>query len=394
MRMNKFSQFLLKKIYRVGLKITSIKRDPYKNLKREVRYISSLRPPKNRVESSYYQYLCQYKHYRHNRIILNLISFPALVALLIMIFGGLLKKRKYENEEQFNKKYVAIFDADYSILPRSLKYCCEINGVFPLSGEIDYDEDSLVIIKSLLANYWYEPHFVFKVALKVGRYSRVISLSKCENIICAAEYSFASSALTELCENKSIKHINVMHGDKFINGVDAFCSFHKFYVWDDHYIKLFSILRCDVQEFEREKPDLQEDENKSKLIECKYDFTYYMGWELSIIDIKNIKNLIKNMVQKGFTVTVRPHPRYGNRDLIAKIFDEIAIQYPEDCTMNESLRITRNALSLCSTVFWQARAFGRKVVIDDYSNSMYYKSLSEMEYYWVVQPHDVISKYI
>ena len=69
-----------------------------------------------------------------------------------------------------------------------------------------------------------------------------------------------------------------MHGEKITCIRDSYCTFDTVYVFDNHYIDIFSNLKWSVQRYEIFLPyKFFLNKNKNKNIE--YDYTYYLAAE-------------------------------------------------------------------------------------------------------------------
>jgi hypothetical protein len=319
------------------------------------------------------------------------VSAPVLLFVCAKILSDIVLKKSKYNDEKSQIPCIAILDSEEEIVPPELikKYG---NPIFhSLTGEILFDMDTFEISYEAWRRYWYEPHYLTKVLLRLGRYSYLISKTKCSVIVASAEYSFASSALTGLCEKKNIKHINIMHGEKFINNVDAFCGFHEFYVWHEHYAYIFRSLRARVNEYHVAKPKMLIDEAPKASGDIVYDFTYYLGWELDLDDTISIRSSLEKLVKQGKKVCIRMHPRYGNKVKIEAIFKGFSIEHPDVVSLSNSLNATRAVIGLSTTVFWRAEAIGRWIIIDDVSNELFYERLHDIRYLWVSRPHTRLS---
>ncbi len=382
---------LIASIYNLGQRLTSVRRVLYENLDERERYLKSLPEPNTWLERSYLQYMCQYREYPVARLLLNLVCIPLVFAL----FAKALFDVVTINRESFNnesEKCIAVLDAEREIIPQTLIQKHGNPTCYPLRGRISFDRHVLELFFEALTKYWYEPHFLTKILLRLGRYSELIATTKCKVIVASAEYSFASSALTGLCEKMCIRHVNIMHGEKVINPVDAFCGFHEFFVWDDHYISIFSALRARVNEYTVAKPAILTALVSNNTQEIKYDFIYYLGWELSMADTISIKKSMEKLAETGRRVCIRMHPRYGDRAKIESLFKRFEIEDPDVVNVLNSLDATRAVIALSTTVFWHAEAFNRPIIIDDISNPDYYKKLSDIRYLWVSRPHTRLSE--
>jgi hypothetical protein len=301
---------------------------------------------------------------------------------------------KIDNESLFseNEKCIAIFDCEKELIPQALILKYGVPKHYSLRGKIFFDGDVLQLYYEAFRYFWYEPHFLTKVLLRLGRYSYLISITNCKVIVASAEYSFASSILTGLCEKKSIKHVNIMHGEKWLDCIDAFCGFHEFFLWDNHYISIFSTLRARVDEYIVAKPGILIDVMPRNVLELRYDYTYYLGgFDLSPANLINIKISMEMLMKNGKNVCVRMHPLYGDRAKIEALFQGFQIEIPNNVTVLESLRSTRAAIGLSTTIFWQAEALGLPIILDDFSNPDFYIKLSCLRDLWVSRPHTRLS---
>lgn len=391
---NEITTKIIDAIYSFGLKLTSIRRDVYHNLDKRESYLKSLPEPRTWLENSYFQYLCQYHEYKSARILLNIVSAPVLLAVCTKVLWDILLKKSKENREYSQIHCVAVFDCEEEIVPPALIKKYGNPQFYPLRGDISFDLHTFEIAYEAWRKYWYEPHYVTKLLLRLGRYSYLISKSNCSVIVASAEYSFASSALTSLCEKKSIKHVNIMHGEKFINNVDAFCGFHEFFVWHEHYISIFKSLRARIGEYTVARPGMLINEVSKASGEIVYDFTYYLGWELDPDDTISIRSSLEPLVEQGKKVNIRMHPRLGNMVRIEAIFEGFIIEHPDAISLIDSLNATRAVIGLSTTVFWYAEAIGRQIIIDDISNKVFYERLHDIKYLWVSKPHARLSKII
>jgi hypothetical protein len=379
-------------IFYCGKKITSFQRVLYENLDKRERYLKSLPEPKTSLERSYFQYLCQYNEYPSKRLLLNFICIPIFFVISTKILYDYLFIKNKHSTNLETKECIAVLDVDEEIIPEVITRKHGSPTFFSLRGVILFDPHVLDIYCQAAVKYWHEPHFIIKIILRLGRYAELIKQTQCKTIISSSEYSFASSILTELCEKKSIKHINVMHGEKVINPIDAFCGFHEFIVWDKHYISVFTALRAKVDKYTIAKPLILKDIIFNENKKIKYDFTYYLGWELTLADSLNIKKSMEVLVKHGYRVCVRMHPRYGERAKIEEIFDGFQIEFPNEVGVKESLSATNAVIGLLTTIFWHAEVYGSKIIIDDVSNPYFYKKLFDIRYLWISKPHFKLSQ--
>lgn len=381
MNLNVFLRNMLKRI--TGKKNYVFEIDP--NIQKI--YIDSLGKPKDHIERSFFQYKAQiYFNNIFTNIILTLGSF--FIAPLYIIKCLLSKKIK-----QIEKKD-AIFYRDgkpENILQNSLKIKYRKLEYNPEENNYLSIEDLKFIFK-IIKRYPLSWYFIFKIIIKVSKYSYGIKRYSPKAIIVCSEYSFTSSVLTEYVNNFNIVHIDVMHGEKLFYIRDSFFKFNECYVWDRSYINIFRDLNCETNQFIIEIPNSLKFDVPAN-IEKKYDMTYYLAAEKRDELIK-ISNILKEFRNKNYKVSIRPHPRYSNIDLINELFDGFNIEDYNTISIESSLLRTKNAISLYSTVLNQAYYNGIKVVIDDITNKDYYKKLHKLRLSILEREHILLSEII
>ena len=388
---------LLDKVYDIGHKLTSINRVPFEKLREREQFRLSLPEPADYLERSFFQYLCQYHEHPNLRGALNVLCVPIAIylaaRLLIFRMSATVSRKDCGLQVAAPSRIIGIMDASVDILPSAIFRTEEKIPIYPMRGDIKFDAVAGEIAEKMLKRYWNEPHFFSKCVLKILRYAALKADTDCGVIVASAEYSFASSAATEYCGSRGIRHVNVMHGEKIINPVDSFCGFHDFYVWHEHYIELFREMRSYAERFIISTPSfwqcLEEISGEETPV---YDLTYYLGWELSTADVVKIRATLIPLRERGLKICVRMHPLFGNRTTMREVFDGFTIENPIDVSLQESLKKTACVVSLFTTAFWQARSAHREVVIDDVSNPDFYERLSEVRYLWVSKSHSLLSK--
>ena len=170
-----------------------------------------------------------------------------------------------------------------------------------------------------------------------------------------------------------------MHGEKLFFMRDSFFQFNRCYIWDAFYKDLFTELRADFEQFIVEVPSslLFEKQSSYKTV----DYTYYLqaqgGARLELI-----ANIMKDLKQKGYTVAIRPHPRYTNMEMLKGYLGDsnIEVEQCREFSIEDSILRTKNAISIYSTVLQQAYYNGTGVVIDDVSDPEMVSKLRELQY--------------
>lgn len=352
-------------------------------IEKQKSYIAHFREPENDIQRSYFQYRCQMKFNKPIiSFLVNIASFPLLLWYL------------YKSNDSIPKSsegVQSIFFADglpENIVPEVLREKAGVIEIVNNKKESLTKEDKRYI-RALWRRYPFSFQFIVKCVLKIRYYSYEIQRVHPDNIIACDEYSFTSSVLTNYCEEKGIKHINVMHGEKIYYMRDSFFRFHECYVWDDYYRKLFLQMRADQSQFRVAVPPslkFPEGEHISKTKQ----YTYYLGAESG----EKLKTIVRAMVElenKGLKVAIRPHPRYTDLNEIKSCAPEIEIEDCKALTIEQSLLRTRNAVSVYSTVLNQAYNNGIGVIIDDISDKVKYDKLEERQYIMLNKPHELLS---
>lgn len=377
-----FVRINVNKVYQ-RVQVSKNRNQEYK-MRKEI--LDSFQEPADRMERSYFQYLCQMKSL--NRLIKLAQNIMAAVCFpLCWLIFSLNTRKKRESTE-------AVYISDgigKEIIPDSLfREYAEIvqlgyKGSFVL-GKAEKD-----FIRSLLKRYWFSPFFCFKSLVKIGLYAGYISVYSPKAIIAYNEYSFTSSLLTEYCHTRGIEQINVLHGEKMFNFRDSFVSYDRFYVWDDYYKSMFVAMRAEPGQFRVELPRfLQSIYSVGTKTDPEYDYTYYLGIEPrnTLVNIRNSLDLLR---KKGYRVCIRIHPRSGAKAFIRQFFSSYAVEDPSDISLLDSLSNTRAVISIYSTVLYQAYLLGKTVIIDDIADPAKYSQLADLGYIMLNKPHDLLS---
>ena len=355
------------------------------DVEKQKKYIKKLGNPKNNFERSYFQYKCQMKLKGSIfAFVLNIISLPLILFYLIIYFRN--------NEMILKERRDLVFlrnGLPENVLPKSLISIYHNIENEPKDGFIITKQD-IQFIRKIILKYPLSWHFILKCLIKVGTYSFIIKKYSPDVIAVCAEYSFTSSLLTTYCNEKNIKHINVMHGEKLYFMRDSFFKFNSCYVWDEHYKKLFISMCADKNQFVIEiPPSLKFSESYIK--NEKYDYTYYLGAESEEV-LNIIANHLLILHKRKKRISIRPHPRYSNVDIVKKIFTFVNVEDTKKISIEQSLLQTDTAISLYSTVLNQALYNSIPIVIDDISNPQSFKKLNDLDYICLYKKHKLFSE--
>ncbi|MBS6559177.1 MAG: hypothetical protein KH355_02750 [Clostridiales bacterium] len=357
------------------------------NVNEQKKYIKKLGVPKDEIQRSYFQYKCQMKfNGKWITMLLNIVSFP--VALIYLLKYG--RNQHIKNRERRD----AVFFCDgkpENILPQSLKE--EFQKIeTTLIERMRLDKWDKAFIRAIIMRYPFSWQFILKCIIKIGRYSYSIAMYHPRAIIVCAEYSFTSSILTMYCRKKGIKHIDVMHGEKMYYMRDSFFEFDRCYIWDSYYAKLLSCMMAEKKQFIVEVPDSMKFIQKISRSD-RFDYTYYLAAENEQV-LKKIADVLYQLHERGYRISVRPHPRYSNMKIVNERFSFAYIENVKDITIEMSLMQTKYAISLYSTVLNQAISNFIPIVIDDISNPENFKKLKELGYICLNKEHQVLSEVI
>lgn len=364
---------LKKYLYQITNKLTFAQDSLFTvSVKEQKKFIMGLKEPRDLIERSYNQYLCQRWLKRgYINLFTDLLSIPLIVYFLLK------KSDKFSVSEHHRGICIGIAD---NLVPGKLER--EYEDILHVDGTAErLTKADRKVVGKLIRRYPLSFEFILKCLIKVRMYRWIIDKYSPAAIIVSSEYSYTSSFLTYYCRNNNVKHINIMHGEKLYYIRDSFFEFDKFYIWDSYYEKLFIQLRACSSQFETAvPPSLMLRGSYVK----KYDYTYYLGGEQKET-LVCIRDMLMRLKSKGYRVAVRPHPRYSEMKWIDELFQgKIDVEYPEQTGIEESILRTEHVVSLYSTVINQALNSGVNAVIDDISDARRYKLLHELEYRFVM----------
>lgn len=351
-------------------------------LKQEM-YLKHLGKPSDKIQRSYFQYLCQIREMPlFTKIAINFASMP-------LYFYWLIRCTKCERKENCVTNSAVFFDkGNSSILPHAVKSrYSEIINV-EKSKCLCCKKDRSFFVTKVWSRYPFSFYFLLKNMIKMTQYRYIIQRYHPQAILVCNEYSFSSSFLTLFCSENNVQHIDIMHGEKLFYIRDAFFSYDECIVWDDYYIELFSRLKAHSSKYTIVPLEVKE----RPALNIKYDYTYYLQSE-SRETLLEIAKQLRILKDQGLIVAYRPHPIYENENT-AEIMKDFEREDSCSVPILESISQTRNVISKYSTVLYQAYLLDRKVVIDDLSRPDEYRNLKQLGYIMFSKPHTLFSKII
>lgn len=355
---------------------------------RQKEILIAMPEPRNNIDRGYQQYVCQnilvakWKEAAFN--IMAAFIFP-FITILYWIKGiGTKKGNHYDAMIERKGMDEVIPDAVKE------KYHPVSDGWYQRTSLSTKD---LGFLLKLAIRAPHHPYFVLKAMINIANYSDMIRAHSPKVMIQFGEFSFSSSILTEYCHSKGIKHVDVMHGEKFYFIRDAFFMYDECFVWDKHYINLFKRLRADAGEFIVALP-------QSMHIDCKNyvkketfsDYKYYLQ-EYTEAEIKSIVESMQFANREGKSVKYRPHPRYSDIALLRKYVSEDQIEIPKAVSIMESISNLGCAVGSFTTVLTQAFFSGKCVVLDDVTFADQYGKLKEMEFILATEKTGKLSEF-
>ena len=314
-------------------------------LQQQLAYLDKLPEPKDNLDRGYYQYRCQAMlQGRLKNSITSVASLP--ISLLLMA--------KYVKagapEKVATEPGSAVFFRDgkpANIMPEVLRKEFTQCITDPVEGNLLLKQD-LGLIWKLIRRYPLSWQFVLKCIIKMARYRYAIEKYGVKTLVVCNEYSYTSSVLTEFCEENGVELVNVMHGEKLLYIRDSFFRFHRCYVWDEHYVRLFLRMRADQNQFRVAVPDSLQF-NVSQIPEKCWDYTIYLGAEGREALIK-LHEALAALKAKGASVNLRPHPRYTDKTILAELYGDIHVEDTSTETIEMSVLKSRTVISQFSTV--------------------------------------------
>lgn len=338
-------------------------------------FIEKLGNPKNDIDRGYKQYLCQNQLVRPKwKIVLFNVAGALGLPFMLLFF---LVKRIFATKEQHLDCLI-----EKKGMPEVVPF--EVREKYHPSE--DYEVRSSLCLADLgfcwrlICRAPQHPYFVFKAMMNVARYSQLIRRYSPKTMIQFGEFSFSSSILTDYCHRHGVRHVDVMHGEKLFYIRDAYFHYDECYVWNEHYVRLFTSMKAEPTQFVvAVPPSLRIAEDKYKNPSAYADYKYY----LARYDEETIKQIVASMsfaANEGKTVKYRPHPRYSDVALLKKYVKEESIEWPKEVNIQESVANMGCAVGSFTTVMVQAYLSGKQVMMDDVAEKKEYKQLRSLDY--------------
>lgn len=360
-------------------------------------YIHSLSQPKDCVDLSFCKYKCRMRHFSFGkRVILTLASIPMLMLLAVKRGRATGSVPDVPTSTLLLEESPLISSED--IFPEALKEDYSEMVAILRSGrpQAPFTSTARSLYRRARRSHPLSFHYGFWVAKELSIYSGyLIDYSPRAIAVYDAERNVALPVITELCERHGCKFISFMHGEYPYESIQAFMGFSKYYVWDEHYVRLFrDDLRCKIGSYEVYIPPKYRKAHVLPGRESKvdHDFTYYLSGEKAE-SFPSIAATLLALQAKGYRCAVRFHPRCSDRLAVFEGFEGLCIEDPNETSMEESLRSTLRVVGVFSTALLEAWACGVDVVVDDISDPDLYRYLIERQGAILCRRHKLMSEF-
>ena len=363
-------------------------------IKSQLDFLNKQKNPNDDYDRAYLQYKCQmFMMSTPIRVISNLGSAFAIIPFIIYL------RLRYHNINN-EKKVDAVFvenGMDMGIIPDSITKLYKQFQVCSFTETGCLGSKECKLLRKSMSKHPLSPYMNMKVAMKVALYCGIIKKYQPKAIISYCETSFASALTTMYCEVQNIKHINVQHGDFLKNIKFSGFRFSTFYVWDEHYAKMFRDLGNTstpyiIETCKNLTRVLSNQEQQNKTFE--YDITYYLGDE-RYKQMEIVASELQLLSKMGYKCKIRLHPRETSESEAMELFNgAIQIEKPREISLSESLRTTKYVCSQYSTVLLQAYFCKKKIIIDDCTDKASFEKLKEVDYILLNVQHDLLSQLI
>ena len=346
-------------------------------------YIKAAGPLDSLSSRAYAQYLYEREYQAgYINLIQSLGGIISLIAILISCVrsGGGLK-------EVDSGLPLAIYmgaSANDGIIPPAITNEYRVLSI-PFLKKVKYDQEVFRLWKRECLSKCKDPYYLAQTLLYLGNCNYAIQNYRPAAVVTTSESSFACSLITQICRSNHVEHICVMHGEKILQPGTAFFEVDKFYVWDTYYIELFNIERAKVKKYVICNPWVGGEVKRKPVVQkC----TYYLQ-ELDK-DCSGLISVISALKEKGYWVTVRPHPlNVSDKRLFGLNANEI--EDPKCISILQSLGNTDLVISRYSTVLFQAWSMGIPICIDDITNIEIYRYLVNYNYIMLSKSHLLLS---
>ena len=374
-----FTNYILKKAWTVPMK-------------KQEEYLNGLQKTKDDIDRMILKNKCQLHYVPFLRFGLNIISAIYLPFIIIYLYSKRFLKKKCKINTQYDIVFFDCVNFD-EVVPENLLNAKMTRLINPPINNMYLNSSDLKVSLFLFIIRGISPYLYMRYILKRAAYRFIIDVYQPKIIAITNETSPTAVGLTAFCRENNIRHINFMHGEKIFTINEAFNHFDQFYVFDEFYKKNFLRLCCEETEFIIHQPKKfklkLEDFDKNNI--SKSDFVYYLE-EFTEEEIRGIKDLTDNLMIKGFSVKLRPHPRFNNPRLLKKYFDDYLLEDTSKISFEESLSSCNRIISTLSAILYQGTVLGIPIYYDDINYKDLFSKLQDKNIIIFSKEHHYISE--
>ena len=349
------------------------KKEAY-SVEAQMEIINSFPEPRDAIERSFFQYVCQRKRYASPayRALCLSVGFVAFFPLAYFAF---LKREDKEPREDSPRHVQAVFLGQPDMLDRLPNSLKDTYG--QIDASMQYGMSMTTRERQLIRAIWARRPlnflFVLKCAMKIMAYCDIIDKTNVRAIIVTSEDSYTSSVLTHYCRMRSVRHINIMHGEMVYGLARTFFCFDECFVWDEYYETLCLRMRADPAQFTIGIPEgLLYHNCTPAVIGATYYFQNQTREQMIVV-----KEALERL---GVSYRVRPHPIFTNMDNLNSVFGEETIEDYGQVSIEQSIMRSKMLIAKNSTVLFQGYINKRRVVIDDVSDPCSFSRMRESGY--------------
>lgn len=345
--------------------------------------------PKNDIERALFQYECTMAIFGTVKcIVLNLASALMYIPYMVVL--------RRNSEIKGSQKHDAVCITDGrspEIIPNSLRVEFQDIVYVNLGEKMSLDKEDAIYLRHI---WTYKPlsfYFHLKLMMKLAMTSYCISMYNPKAIITWTESSFATSLISEYCEAKGVENIGIMHGERLYGLKLAFFRCSRYYAWDDDYVNLFRLMRCEPTQFHVELPPAVTLPSLKRMDKkYRYDYTFYLQGETQD-SMRKLQGICKILLANNKKIAVRPHPRCGLPEGVI-LSEGVEIQSSKAVSIEESLERTEFVVAKWSTILYQAYYQNIPIIIDDCTVDGLYEKLKSRHCVLLKKPHKLLSEEI
>jgi hypothetical protein len=342
--------------------------------------------PLSNARRSFLQYKCQRKMMPLAPFLV--VQMASFFALPFIVLRGLWAQHFCRASREAGSTAVLFHSVPLHV-PRSLHSEFQIrqsqSGFALTLGDIWF------VMAEALLRHPFSFLFVAKILNRVA--TTRFSISKNDRaIIVSNEYSFTSALMSEWCHRQGLEQINIQHGTSLFNIRDSFSYQDRFYVWEEHFEKLFKNENVLAGRFVREPPPALECPAKRDRAPTSRPLLKYYLQAHTNQDLTSIANVLRRLSDR-YLIVIRNHPFYGDDSAVRTIFQEFSIE-PKEVSICDSIQSADYVASRYSAVLYQAGRLGVPIVVDDLSAPEFFQTLKDRDFVVFSQPHKKLSEFV